>query len=57
MAKLTRLKVANAVLRTPKRISDAVATIDDAMLGRVWQEFGFRLGVGCVTDGAHIEHL
>ena len=39
------------------RITEAVATIDNAMLGRVWQEFDYRLDVCRVTSGAHIEHL
>lgn len=39
------------------RITKAVATIDNAMLGRVWQEFDYRLDVCRVTSGAHIEHL
>ena len=39
------------------RITEAVATIDNAMLGRVWLELGYRLGVCRVTSGAHIEHL
>ena len=32
------------------------ATIDNAMLGRVWQELDYRLDMCCVTNGAHIEH-
>ena len=39
------------------RITEAVATIDNAMLGRVWQEFDYWLDVCRVTNGAHIEHL
>ena len=39
------------------QITEAVATIDNAMLGRVWQELDYRLDVCCVTNGAHIEHL
>ncbi len=39
------------------RETQAVAAIDNAMLGRVWQEFGYRLDVCRVTNGAHIEHL
>ena len=38
-------------------ITEAVATIDNAMLGRVWQEWEYRLVVCRVTNGAHIEHL
>ena len=39
------------------RITEALATIDNAMLGRVWQEMDYRLDVCRVTRGAHIEHL
>ena len=39
------------------RITQAVATINNAMLGRVWQELDYRLDVCRVTNGAHIEHL
>ena len=38
-------------------IAEAVATIDNAMLGRVWQELDYRLDVCRVSNGAHIEHL
>ena len=39
------------------RMTEAVATIDNAMLERVWQELDYRLDVCRVTNGAHIEHL
>ena len=39
------------------RITEALAIIDNAMLGRVWQEMDYRLDVCRVTNGAHIEHL
>ena len=39
------------------RITEAVATIDNAMMGRVWQQSDYRLDVCRVTNGAHIEHL
>ena len=39
------------------RITEAVAIIDNAMLGRIWQELDYRLDVCRVTNGAHIEHL
>ena len=39
------------------RITEAVPTTDNAMLGRVWQELDYRLDVCRVTDGAHVEHL
>ena len=39
------------------RITKAVATVDNAMLGRIWQKLDYRLDVCRVTNGAHIEHL
>jgi hypothetical protein len=39
-----------------ERITEAVATINNAMLRRVWQKFDYRLDVCRVTNGAHIEH-
>ena len=39
------------------RITKAVATIDKAMLGRVWQELDYWLDVCRVTNGTHIEDL
>ena len=36
-----------------QRISDAIATIDEDMLQRTWQEY--RLDVLCLTNGVHIE--
>ena len=39
------------------RITEAVATIGNAVLGRVWQELDYRLDVCRVTNGAHVEHL
>ena len=39
------------------RITEALATIDNAMLGRVWQELDYHLDVCRVTRTAHIEHL
>ena len=45
-------------LDKPKaQITEAVATIDNAMLGRVWQELDYRLDVCRVSNGAHVEHL
>ena len=38
-----------------QRISNAIATIDKAMLQQTWQEIKYRLDVLCVTKGAHIE--
>ena len=38
-------------------ITEAVATIDNAMLGRVWQELDYRRDVYRVTSGAHIKHF
>ena len=39
------------------RITEAVATIENAMLGRVWQELDYWLDVCRVTNGAYIEYL
>ena len=38
-----------------QRISNAIATIDEAMLQRIWQEIEYRLDVLRATSGAHIE--
>ena len=37
--------------------TEAVATIDNAKLGRVRQELDYRLDVCSVTNVAHIEHF
>ncbi len=39
------------------RSTETVKTLDNAKLGRVWQEVGDRLDVCRVTNGAHIEHI
>ena len=38
-----------------QRISDAIATIDEDMLQRTWQEIEYRLDVLRLTNGAHIK--
>ena len=38
-----------------QRISNAIVTIDEAMLQRTWQEIEYGFDVLRVTDGAHIE--
>ena len=38
-----------------QRVSDAIDTINEAMLQRAWQEIEYRFDVLCVTNGAHIE--
>ena len=38
-----------------QRISDAIATIDEDMLQRTWQEIEYRLDVLRLTNGAYIE--
>ena len=38
-----------------QRITDAIATIDEAMLQRTWQEIESSLGVLRATNGAHVE--
>ncbi|XP_062291685.1 upstream-binding protein 1 [Scomber scombrus] len=40
-----------------QKITDAIATIDEAMLQRTWQEIEYRLDVLRATNGAHIEQL
>ncbi len=39
------------------KIPESVATIDNAMLGRIWQKFGYRLDVCRVVGGAYIEYF
>ena len=36
---------------------EAVATISNAMLERVWHQLDYHVDVCHVTNGAHIEHL
>lgn len=38
-----------------QKITDAIATIDEAMLQRTWQEIEYRLDVLRATNGAHVE--
>ena len=38
-----------------QRISNVIATIDEAMLQRTWQEVEYRLDVLRATNDAHIE--
>jgi len=38
-----------------RRISNAITTIDEAMLQRTWQEIEYRLDVLRATNGAHVE--
>ena len=38
-----------------QRISNTIATIDEAMLQRTWQEIKYRLDVLRATNGAHVE--
>ena len=38
-----------------QRITEAIATIDEALLQRTWQEIDYRLDVLRATNGAHIE--
>jgi hypothetical protein len=45
------------VAEVKERIREATATVDEAMLGRVWQEFDYRVDVCRVTHGSHIESL
>jgi hypothetical protein len=45
------------VAELKERIREATATVDEAMLGRVWQEFDYRVDVCRVTHGSHVESL
>ena len=38
-----------------QKITDAIATIDDAMLQQTWQEIEYHLDVLRSTNGAHVE--
>ena len=38
-----------------QKISNSIATIDEAMLQRTWQEIKYRLDVIRATNGDHIE--
>ena len=38
-----------------QRITDPIATIDETLLQRTWQEIDYRLDVLRATNGAHIE--
>jgi hypothetical protein len=38
-----------------QRITDAIATIDEGILQRTWQEIEYRLDVLRASNGAHIE--
>jgi hypothetical protein len=38
------------------RIRDAVMSVDEAVLRRVWGEIAFRWDVCCIVSGSHIEH-
>ena len=40
-----------------KRITTAVASVDEDMLSSVWTELDYRIDICCVTKGSHIEHL
>ena len=51
------LSIAKDVDELKARITEAVATIDNAMQGSVWQELNYRLDAYRVTNSVHIEHL
>ena len=38
-----------------QKITDVIATIDEAMLQRIWQEIEYHLDVLRATNGAHIQ--
>jgi hypothetical protein len=49
-----RMKVQD-ITKLKQRITDAIATIDEGMLQRTWQEIEYRLDALRATNGAHIE--
>jgi hypothetical protein len=55
--KLTMKPCPRDVAEVKERIREATATVDEAMLGRVWQEFDYFVDVCRVTHGSHIESL
>jgi hypothetical protein len=38
-----------------ERVTDAIATVDEAMLERTWMEIEYHLDVLRATNGAHVE--
>jgi hypothetical protein len=40
-----------------KRITTAVASVDEDVLRSVWTELDYRIDICPVTKGSHIEHL
>jgi hypothetical protein len=46
---------AQDITNLKQRITDAIATIDEGMLQRTWQEIEYRLDVLRATNSAHIE--
>jgi hypothetical protein len=40
-----------------QRITDAIATVDEAMLEQTWMETEYRLDVLRATNGAHVDVL
>jgi hypothetical protein len=40
-----------------ERISQAIAKVDESLLGRTWEELEYRVEVCRVNNEAHIEHL
>ena len=45
------------VIKLKAIIMEAIATINNTMLERIWQELDYRLDVYHVTNRAHIEHV
>lgn len=39
------------------RITEALATFNNAVLGHIWQEMDYQLHVRCITQVSRIEHL
>jgi hypothetical protein len=47
----------NIIILAKERIQEVKATVDEAMLERVWQEFNYRVDICRVTHGSHTESL
>jgi hypothetical protein len=45
----------SCITNLKQRITEAIATTDEGMLQRTWQEIEYRLDVLRATNGAHIE--
>jgi len=46
-----------SLIELKKRITTAVASVDEDMLRSVWTELDYRIDIYRVTKDSHIEHL